>query len=117
MRFWITPILLLSLTGCLTSLKSRLEKDVATVDYRDGVNMSEAKIIAQHYRLNNLKWVALDDPREDGDYWSFGLMHGRTYEPLDELPLLIFKKAWSYKSAVVIGKKPTTTPVFEPLQK
>lgn len=116
MRYWITPIVLLSLTGCLTSLKDRLEKDVATVDYRDGVNMREAKIIAQHYRLNNLKWVALDDPREDGDYWSFALLHGRTYEPLDELPLLILKKAWSYKSAVVTGKKPTTPVKLEPLQ-
>lgn len=108
MRGWFAVIAALLLAGCTISLKGRLEAELNAVDYRDGVNMREADVIAHHYRMNNLKWTALDSPNEDGDYWSFKLLHGRNYELLDELPLLIFKRAWSYKSAVILGKKPVT---------
>jgi hypothetical protein len=97
------------LAGCVT-LKERLENDLRSVNYQDGVSPSEANVIAQHYRLNNMKWYAFEEAVSDGDYWSFKLIHGRTYEPVDEPPLLIYKNAWSYKSAVVVGGKPLNPP-------
>lgn len=97
------------LVGC-TTLKQRLDNDLQTVNYRDGISPSEADIIAQHYRMHNMKWYAFEKPVSDGDYWSFKLLHGRTYEPVDEPPLLVYKNAWSYKSAVVLGGKPVTPP-------
>jgi len=110
MRYGIAAIVCVLLSGCGASLKGRLETDVQSVNYEDGVNMHEATILAHHYRLNNLKWYALEEPVDDGEYWSFNLINGRTYESADELPLLIYKKAWSYKSAIVIGKKPVKPP-------
>jgi hypothetical protein len=103
-------LLCASLTGCPASLKSRMEEELKTVDYQDGVNAREAGIIAHHYRLINMKWYALEDPVDDGDYWAFKLIHGRTYEPVDEPPLLVYKRAWSYKSAVLTGGKPNKPP-------
>jgi hypothetical protein len=96
--------------GCVTSLKSRLEDDLKKVNYQDGINAQEAGVIAHHYRLNNMKWYAFEEPVSDGDYWSFKLIHGRTYEPVDEPPMLIYKNAWSYKSAVIVGGKPPSPP-------
>jgi hypothetical protein len=110
MHRWFTLLLCASLMGCPTSLKSRMEDDLKTVDYQDGVNAREANIIAHHYRRNNMKWYALEDPVDDGDYWAFGLINGRTYEPIDEPPLLVYKRAWSYKSAVLEGGKPNKPP-------
>jgi hypothetical protein len=110
MRYGIAVMLCVLLAGCGASLKGRLETDVQSVNYDDGVNMHEATILAHHYRLDNLKWYALEEPVDDGDYWSFKLINGRTYEPADEPPLLIYKKAWSYKSAILVGKKPAKPP-------
>lgn len=106
MRYGMVLIMCMVLAGCGASLKGRLETDVQSVDYEDGVNMREATILAHHYRLNNLKWYALEEPIDDGEYWSFNLVNDRTYESADEPPLLIYKNAWSYKSAIVVGKKP-----------
>ncbi len=106
--FVVVPVVLV--TGCATSLKSRLESELQTVNYQDGINANEASIIAHYYRLNNMKWYAFQDAVSDGDYWSFKLIHGRTYEPIDEPPLLIYKNAWSYKSAVIVGGKPLSPP-------
>ena len=110
MRYGTVLVVCMLLASCGVTLKGRLQTDVQSVDYEDGVNMREASILAHHYRLNNLKWYALEQPVDDGEYWSFSLTNGRTGEPTDELPLLIYKKAWSYKSAIVIGKKPTKLP-------
>jgi hypothetical protein len=106
MRYGIVVMVCVLLAGCGASLKGLLETDVQSVNYEDGINMHEASILAHHYRLNNLKWYALEEPIDDGEYWSFNLTNGRTYEPTNELPLLIYKKAWSYKSAILLGKKP-----------
>lgn len=109
-RGWIWVVVVQLVTGCVTTLKSRLESDLQTVNYQDGINADEATIIANHYRLNNMKWYALENSASDGDYWSFNLIHGRTYEPVDEPPLLVYKNAWSYKSAVIVGGKPLKPP-------
>ena len=110
MRYAMAVIVSMLLTACGASLKARLENNLQTVDYTDGISMQEATALAHHYRLDNLKWYALDEPMDDADYWSFTLINGRTYEPTDEPPLLIYKKAWSYKSAILLGKKPAKPP-------
>ena len=108
MRYGMVMLVCLLLASCGVTLKERLESDMQSINYEDGINMHEATILAHHYRLNNLKWYALEEPVDAGEYWSFSLVNGRTYESTDELPLLIYKNAWSYKSAIVIGKKPVT---------
>ena len=110
MRYGMVMLVSVLLASCGVSLKERLESDVQSINYEDGVNLREATILAHQYRLNNLKWYALEEPVDDGEYWSFNLVNGRTYESTDELPLLIYKNAWSYKSAIVIGKKPAKRP-------
>lgn len=113
MRNLLAASISLLLVACVTSLKARLASDLQTVDYADGVSMQEATILAHHYRLDNLKWYALDEPIDDGDYWSFALINGRNYEATDEPPLLIYKQAWSYKSAIMLGKKPAKPPTLD----
>ena len=111
MRYRIVMVVsVLLAAGCGASLKGRLENELQSIDYTDGLNLREATTLAHHYRLNNLKWYALKAPIDDGEYWSFELINGRTYEPADEPPLLIYKKASSYKSAILIGKKPAKPP-------
>ena len=98
----LTMILcLLTLFAC-SPLQTRLKQNLNTVDYSDGVSKEEASVIAEYYRLNNLKWVDLVGPSDAGTYWSFKLTNGsgKGNEALESPPVLILKNAWSLKSAV-----------------
>ncbi len=44
-------LLLIGLFGCATA--GSINRDIATVEYSDGINMQEAKLIAQKYCLDD----------------------------------------------------------------